>query len=126
MYPDWLKISNPSSHRFVTTFNKLSNTTSPARQAAHQDADSTNTFSLSPGNSTQWRPFLPKEGGLIQVDIGGHPPIPTGSKQSSGNLLFLAVFRFLNFWGHFEGLNEVFFGSSTSMIVPKALIEPPK
>jgi hypothetical protein len=38
-------------------------------------------FPLSPGNSTQWRPFLPKEGGLIQVDIGGHPPIPTGSKQ---------------------------------------------
>jgi hypothetical protein len=73
-------------------------------------------FSLSPGHSTQWRPFLPKEGGLIQVDIGGHPPIPTGSKQSSGNLLFLAVFRFLNFWGHFEGLNEGFSGSSTSMI----------
>jgi hypothetical protein len=23
----------------------------------------------------QWRPFLPKEGGLIQVDIGGHPPV---------------------------------------------------
>jgi hypothetical protein len=53
---------------------------------------------------------------LIQVDIGGHPPTPTGSKQSSGNLLFLAVFRFLNFWGHFEGLNEVFFGLITSMI----------
>jgi hypothetical protein len=45
-------------------------------------------FSLSPGNSTQWRPFLPKEGGLIQVDIGGHPPIPTGSKQ------FLAIYYF--------------------------------
>jgi hypothetical protein len=27
----------------------------------------------------QWRPLLPKGGGLIQVDIGGHPPIPTGS-----------------------------------------------
>jgi hypothetical protein len=65
-------------------------------------------FSLSPGNSTQWRPLLPKEGGLIQVDIGGHPPFPTGSKQFSGNfgnLLFLAVF---NFRGHFEGLNEGF------------------
>jgi hypothetical protein len=73
-------------------------------------------FSLSPGHSTQWIPFLPKEGGLIQVDIGGHPPFPTGSKQFSGNfgnLLFLAVF---NFWGHFEGLNEGFLGSSFSMI----------
>jgi hypothetical protein len=27
----------------------------------------------------QWRPLLPKGGGLIQVDIGGHPPIPAGS-----------------------------------------------
>jgi hypothetical protein len=56
----------------------------------------------------QWRPFLPKEGGLIQVDIGDHPPFPTGSKQFSvnfGNLLFLAVF---NLWGHFEALNDVF------------------
>jgi hypothetical protein len=69
-------------------------------------------FSLSPGNSTQWRPLLPKEGGLIQMDIGGHPPFPTGSKQFSGNfgnLLFLAGF---NFRGHFEGLNEGFSGST--------------
>jgi hypothetical protein len=46
---------------------------------------------------------------LIQVDIGGHPPFPTGSKLFSGNfgnLLFLVGF---NFWGHFEGLNEGFF-----------------
>jgi hypothetical protein len=31
---------------------------------------------------------------MIQVDIGGHPPLPSGSKQFSdnfGNLLFLAV-----------------------------------
>jgi hypothetical protein len=54
---------------------------------------------------------------MIQVDIDGHPPIPTGSKQSSGNLLFLAVFWFLNFWGHYEGLNEFFSGLNTLMIV---------
>jgi hypothetical protein len=67
-----------------------------------------NRFPLSPGNSTQWRPLLPKEGGLIQVDIGGHPPSPTGPKHvfgNFGNLLFLAVF---NFRGHFEALNDVF------------------
>jgi hypothetical protein len=54
-------------------------------------------FSLSPENSMQWRPFIPKEGGLIQVDISGHPPFPTGSKHFSGNfgnLLFLAVLTF--------------------------------
>jgi hypothetical protein len=82
-------------------------------------------FSLSPGNSTQWRPLLPKEGGLIQVDIGGHPPFPNGSKQFSGhfgNLLFLAGFHFR---GHFEGLNEVFLRSRFSMIA-KGMIEPPK
>jgi hypothetical protein len=29
---------------------------------------------------TQWGPLLPKGGGLIQVDIGGHPPIPSTSQ----------------------------------------------
>jgi hypothetical protein len=55
------------------------------------------------------------EGLLIQVDIGGHPPFPTHSKQFSGNfgnLLFLEVF---NFQGRFEGLNEGFSGSRFSM-----------
>jgi hypothetical protein len=45
------------------------------------------------------------------VDIGGHPPFPTGSKQFSGNfgnLLFLAGF---NFRGHFEGLNSPYASS---------------
>jgi hypothetical protein len=73
----------------------------------------------------QWIPLLPNEGGLIQVDIGGHPPFPTGSKQFSsnfGNLLFLAVF---NFRGHFEGLNEGFSGLRFSMI-DEGSIEPPK
>jgi hypothetical protein len=56
----------------------------------------------------KWIPLLPKEGGLIQVDIDGHPPFSTGSKQFSGifrNLLFLAVF---DLRGHFEGPNEGF------------------
>jgi hypothetical protein len=46
---------------------------------------------------------------VIQVDIGGHRPSPTGPKHVSdnfGNLLFLAVF---NFQGHFEALNDGFF-----------------
>jgi hypothetical protein len=67
-----------------------------------------NRFPLSLGNSMQWRPLLPREGGLIQVDIGGHPPYPTGPKHVSGNfgnLLFLAVF---NFRGNFEALNDIF------------------
>jgi hypothetical protein len=66
----------------------------------------------------QWGPLLPKGGGMIQVDIGGHPPIPLGPPplllsvfQFSHSLLFLAVFfRVLSFWGHFEALNDVFFG----------------
>jgi hypothetical protein len=78
---------------------------------------SSKRFSLALGNSTQWRPLLPKEGGLIQVDIGGHRPFSTSSKQFSsnfGNLLFLAGF---NFQGNFEGLNEGFLRSRFSMIV---------
>jgi hypothetical protein len=70
--------------------------------------------------------LLPKEGGLIQVDIGGHPPFSTGSKQFSdnfGNLLFLAVF---NFWGHFEGPNEGFSRLRFSMIYKGGMIDPPK
>ena len=59
---------------------------------------------------------------IIQVDIGGHPPFPTGSKQFSGNfgnLLFLAGF---NFRGHFEGPNECFLISRFSMISKWTLI----
>ena len=47
MYLDLL--SSLNLNRFVTDFHKLRNTTSPARQAAHQDADSTNTFPSPPG-----------------------------------------------------------------------------
>ena len=60
-------------------------------------------------------PFLPKGGGIIQVDIAGHPHIPLGPPplslsvfQFRHNLLFLAVFRVLNFWSRFEALNDIF------------------
>jgi hypothetical protein len=61
-------------------------------------------FSLE-GKEIELRGIIGK---LIQVDIGGHPPSPTGPKHVFGNfsnLLFLAVF---NFRGHFEALNDVF------------------
>ena len=52
---------------------------------------------------------------VIQVDIGGHPPIPLGAPplsllvfQFRHNLLFLAVFQVLNFWSCSEALNDVF------------------
>jgi hypothetical protein len=45
---------------------------------------------------------------LIQVDIGGHPPSPTGSKHVSSNFGNLLSLAFFNFRGHFEALNDVF------------------
>jgi hypothetical protein len=60
---------------------------------------------------------------MIQVDIDGHPPFLTGSKQFFGNfdnLLFLAGF---NFRGHSEGLNEGFYRYRFSMIF-EGIIEP--
>ena len=52
---------------------------------------------------------------MIQVDIGGHLPIALGAPPLSlsvfqfwHNLLFLAVFRVLNFRSCFEALNDIF------------------
>jgi hypothetical protein len=58
----------------------------------------------------QWGPLLPKGGGMIQVDIGGHPPIPLAQNMVFHlGSFFSTVFRVLNFWGRFEALNDVFF-----------------
>jgi hypothetical protein len=65
----------------------------------------------------QWGPLLPKGGGMIQVDIGGHPPIPPlllSVFQFPHSLLFLAVFRVLNFRSRFEALNDVFWENGGS------------
>ena len=66
---------------------------------------------LSWNKLTQCRPLIHKEGGMIQVDIGGHPPIPFGPPPSilsvfhfQHNLLFLAGFWVLNFQSHLEAL----------------------
>ena len=55
---------------------------------------------------------------MIQVDIGGHPPIPFEPPslvlsvfKLQKNLLFLAAFRVLNFRSRFEALNDVFWAS---------------
>ena len=52
---------------------------------------------------------------MIQVDIGGHPPIPFEPPPSvisifkfQYNLLFLAFFQVLNFRSRFKALNVVF------------------
>ena len=42
------------------------------------------------------------------MDIDGHPPFSTSSKQFSGNFGNLQVLVVFNFWGYFEGLNECF------------------
>ena len=68
---------------------------------------------------TQWGPLLPKGGGMIQLDIDGHPPIPPRPHSqfhllpcSFQYLLFLAFFRVLNFQTSFDPLNEFFLGST--------------
>ena len=62
-------------------------------------------------DSMQWRPLLPKEGGLIQMETTGHPPIPLA--QNNFPLwqfpsYFSTVFWVPNFWNCFEALNDVF------------------
>ena len=59
----------------------------------------------------QWEPFPPKGGGLIQVDIGGHPLVPLAQKQLFQFGSFSMIFRVLNFWVYFEALNDIFLAS---------------
>ena len=65
----------------------------------------------------QWGPLLPKGEGMIQEDIGGHPPIPLGPHhcffQFSTFLNCSTIYYFWQFLGpklrsRFEALNNVF------------------
>jgi hypothetical protein len=49
-----------------------------------------------------------KERSLIQVDIDGHPPIPTSSFFQFQFGSFVPSFQVPNSWGRFEALNIVF------------------
>ena len=66
------------------------------------------SFPIFWGQSMKWIPFPNKGGVLIQVDIGGHPPIPLAEKIVVSVWQFSIIFWVLNFWGHFEALNNVF------------------
>ena len=62
-------------------------------------------------NLTQWRTFIPKWGGLIQMDISGHPPILLAQNNCplwQFPSYFSTVFQVPNFRGCFEALNDVF------------------
>jgi hypothetical protein len=104
MQPDWLNRSNPSNNRFITTFHKLSKTTSSARQATRQGSDSTKA---SPRTSHNGDHCFLRGQGLIQSEIGGHLPIPLAQNRGFHLGSFSTYFWVLNFWGCFEALNNV-------------------
>jgi hypothetical protein len=45
---------------------------------------------------------------MIQMDIGGHPPIPLAQRTVFHFGSFLQFFESQTFWGRFEALNDVF------------------
>ena len=49
------------------------------------------------------------------MDIGGHPPIPLAQKIVFHLGSFSTIFRVPNFRGHFEALNDVFWGFGAQM-----------
>jgi hypothetical protein len=83
-----------SSHTQVDHAARLVEWIQPLQQQVHdnlQQAKKDNFFNkasnapsfrfsrslpISQGNLTQWGPLLPKGGGMIQMDLGGHPPFP--------------------------------------------------
>jgi hypothetical protein len=83
-----------SSHSLADHASRLVEQIQPLQQQVHenlQQAKQDNFFNeasitpsfrfnrslpISHGNLTQWGPFIPKGGGMIQMDLGGHPPFP--------------------------------------------------
>ena len=96
----------------ISNYIKLSKQgSSSTKESGSPGAKFSRSFPIWWGHSRQWRPLLPKEGGLIQMEISGHPPIPLA--QNNYPLwqfpsYFSTVFWVLNFRGRFEALNDVF------------------
>jgi hypothetical protein len=112
-----------SSHTLADNVAKLVQQIQPLQQKNHnnlQQVKQDNFFSkasssprfrfkkIFPGEFTQWRPLLPKGGGLIEVEISGHPPIPLAQNKGFHLGNFSMVFRVMNFQAHFEALNNFF------------------
>jgi hypothetical protein len=93
----WTHRSRELTNRGPTLLGYQSMGSPSPSQVAHMGNNLPEISSYDGGN--QCNEY--NDGGLINKDLGGHPPIPTGSKQS---------------FGHFEGLNNVFSQSSTSII----------
>jgi len=55
------------------------------------------------------------------VDIDGHPPIPQARKTIFHLGSFSTVFQVPNFRGHFEALNNIFWGFRAQVIAKKLL-----
>jgi hypothetical protein len=72
----------------------------------------------------QWGPLLPKGGGMIQVDIGGHRLFQLDPHHCffqffsflncSTIYYFWQFFRVLNFHSRFEALNDIFWESTSN------------
>ena len=55
-----------------------------------------------------WKGETSMNKGVIQVDVGGQPPIPTSSHTIFILAILFLSFWVLNFWGRFEALNNIF------------------
>jgi hypothetical protein len=50
------------------------------------------------------------------VEIGGHPPIPLAQNKGFHLGSFSTYFWVLNFWGHFEAINSIFWARHSHTI----------
>jgi hypothetical protein len=104
-----VKQMQPLQQRVHNNLQQAKQATSSTRQTTHQGLDSVK-FSIR--DLMQWGPLLPKGGGFTEEEISGHPPIPLAQNMGFHLGIFSTVFWVLNFQGHFEALNNVFWDAT--------------